>query len=66
LTRGLSRRLEPKNSAKGRFSLRSYPRMSKVPFVYLLNLSDRNEARTLNKHGDRFLQLHLSVTLVDR
>jgi len=40
--------------------------MSKVPFVYLLNLSDRNEARTLNKHGDRFLQLHLSVTLVDR
>lgn len=52
-----------------RSQLRSHPLMAKVPFVFLLNLSQRSEAKALNERGDRFLQLPLSevelVALVD-
>ncbi|MBS3966672.1 MAG: response regulator [Truepera sp.] len=52
-----------------RSQLRSHLLMGKVPFVFLLNLSERSEAKALNERGDRFLQLPLSevelVALVD-
>jgi PleD family two-component response regulator len=50
--------------------LRRYPLMSKVPFVYLLGLSDRHEAEALDAQGFRVLTVPLSevelVILVDR
>jgi PleD family two-component response regulator len=52
-----------------RSQLRSHLLVGKVPFVYLLSLSERNQAESLSAQGDRFLQLPLSeaelVALVD-
>lgn len=52
-----------------RSQFHSYPMMGKVPLVYLLNLSDSDQAKALDEQGDRFLRLPLSeselVALVD-
>lgn len=53
-----------------RSQLRSHLLIGKVPFVYLLDFSERNRAKSLSAQGDRFLQLPLSetelVALVDQ
>jgi len=53
-----------------RSQLSSHLLIGKVPFVYLLSLSERNRAESLSAQGDRSLQLPLSeaelVALVDQ